>query len=76
MNGLISARARKVVVAELRPERAAILRQRMVARIVSATGRGCATRKRVQVWLVWIDEPRHGISLINIAFSIALVSEA
>ena len=65
MDGLISARARKVVVAEPRPERAAILRLRMVARIVSVTGRGCATRKSVQVWLVRVDELGYSICLMH-----------
>ena len=52
-DGLVSARAQKVVVAEPRPERAATLRLQMVARIVLVTGRRCATRKAVQVRLCW-----------------------
>ena len=50
--GLVSALALKLVAVGFRAELAAILRLQMAARIVSVTGRGCATRKIVEVTLV------------------------
>jgi len=70
VDGPISARAQKVVAAELRPERAATLRLRTAAMIVLVTGRRCATRKAVQVRLVGVGEVVHLFDLSFIVFGL------
>ena len=70
VDGLVSARAQKVVVAELRPERAVILRLRMAARIVLVTGRRCVTREAVQVRLAGVGEIAYLADQLFIVFRI------
>ena len=64
-DGPILVRALKLVAEGFRAEIAAILRLRMAARIVLATGRGCATRKPVQVRLVRVDELSYSNCLMH-----------
>ena len=54
VDGPVSARAPKIVVAELRGKRAATPRLRMAGGVVWATQLVHATRKLVQVWFVCV----------------------
>ena len=62
------------MAAELRPERAVILRLRMGARIVLVSGRRRATRKAVQVRLVGVDEVVYLFDLLFVVFDVELFS--
>ena len=74
VDGPISARAQKVVAAELRLERAATLRLQTAARIVLVKGRRCATRKAVQVGLVGVDDVVYLFDLLFVVFHAELFS--
>ena len=73
MDGLVSARALKVVAAGLKGKLAAAPRLLMVAKIVKATQPDPATRKLVQVRLVGVNGLGRLFRLSSIACSTALV---